>query len=127
MLSPKAEIRPATDEDIVRYYGGIEFKTQWVGEVVAKGSLVAGFGGLLELEEGVWFAVLEVPAAERRPSVYRHVLAAFKAAREKGAVVIKAHCSADIPRARELMERLGFVETDEIMADKKVWECRASR
>lgn len=124
MLKPKGEILPATEDDIARFYGAIEFHSQWAARALRKGSLVAGVGGLLEIENGVWFAFFEVPAHERRPSVYRHILAAFNEAKEKGARTVKAHCSTGIPRAKELMERLGFTPTDEMINGKVVWACQ---
>ena len=123
MLSPKAEICPATEDDIARFYGAVEIQSQWAARVLRKGSFDAGFGGLLEIETGVWFAFFEVPAHLRKPSVYRHIVSAFNVAKAKGAHTVKAHCNTDIPRAKELMQRLGFTPTDEAINGKVVWAC----
>jgi len=118
-------IDPATEEDIHRFYGGIEFKAGWCGRVMRKGSLVAAFGGALEsVEPGVWFGFLEVPKHLRRPSLLRHALSVLNEAKASGATVIRAACDESIPRAREFMERLGFSPTDETIDDKVVWEWR---
>jgi len=117
-------IEPATDEDVARFYGGIAFGAQWTGRVLRRGRLVAGFGGLLEIEDGVWLAFLEVPSHERRPYLYRHILAAVDEIRAKGARVIKATCDESIPRSEALMRRLGFEPTDEMLGDRVMWICQ---
>ena len=116
-----AKIDWATDEDVARYYGGIEFLGRWVGKSLRRGMAVAGFGALLEEKEGVWFAFLEVPASERKPSIYRHVLEAFNKVKELEPKVIKATCDNSIPRAGELMKRLGFEPSDEKINGREVW------
>ncbi|MGV2099055.1 hypothetical protein [Rhizobium sp. 21-4511-3d] len=126
MLNPRGEIVTATEDDIARFYGAIEFQSQWAARVLRKGSFVAGFGGLIEIEDGTWFAFFEVPAHLRKPSVYRHIVSAFNEAKAKGARIVKAHCNSAIPRAKELMERLGFEPTDEMINGKVVWACRVS-
>jgi hypothetical protein len=116
-------VEPATEDDIHRFYGGIEFKTGWHGRVMRKGRLVAAFGGALESEEpGVWYGFLEVPRHLRRPALLRHALSVLNEAKASGAKVIRAVCDENIPRAREFMLRLGFKPTDETIDDKAVWE-----
>ncbi|PST27211.1 hypothetical protein C7U60_02695 [Mesorhizobium plurifarium] len=117
-----AKILPASEIDFSRYYGGIEVTGRWVGRAMWRGRMIAGFGGLIETDAGEWFAFLEVPREERKPSVFRHVLAAFAEAKEQGAKVIKATCDASIPRAVDLMMHLGFAPTDEILDGKVVWK-----
>lgn len=114
-------IEKATDDDIARFYGGIQFDAQWHAKAMRKGRLVAGMGGVLEIEPGVWVGFLEVPAHERRPSLYRHVIDMLNAAKESGAVKIKTWCDDSIPRAEAMMRKLGFVPTDETIDDKVVW------
>lgn len=116
-----AEIVPATDDDVARFYGGIQFTSRWTARAMRKGRLVAGFGGLIEIEPGVWAGFLEVPAHERRPSLYRHVIEVLNDAKAQGATVIKTWCDDSIPRAPEMMKKLGFKPTDEMTDDKVVW------
>lgn len=122
MIVPKGKIVNATEDDVARFYGPIEFTGKWVARALRKGPLVAGFGGLIETEEGVWFAFLEVPMHERKPSVYRHILEALTAARRQGAKVFKATCDTSIPGAEKLMIRLGFKQTEDEINGKAVWE-----
>ncbi|RVK73165.1 hypothetical protein CN159_02090 [Sinorhizobium meliloti] len=117
-----AKITPATDIDFARYYGGVQVAGRWVGRAMWRGRMIAGFGGLIETEEGEWVAFLEVPQEERKPHIYRHALAAFADAQREGARVIKAWCDVTIPGAERLMKRLGFSPTQEIMDDKVVWK-----
>ncbi|MDM9629543.1 hypothetical protein QTL95_27030 [Rhizobium sp. S152] len=122
-----ADISIATDDDIARFYGAIEFRSKWAARALRRGRLIAGFGGLLEIEDGVWFAFFDVPAEHRKPSIYRHILSAFREAKAKGAQVFKAKCTETIPRAVALMEHLGFERTDEMIDDEVVWVCPASK
>lgn len=92
-----------------------------------KGRLVAAIGGAFEVKEGVWFGFLELPSHLRRPSIYRHVVDVLRAARDQGAVTLKATCDTRIPRAEEMMRKIGFEPTDETINDKKVWVCPASK
>lgn len=117
-----AKITPATDIDFARYYGGVEVTGRWVGRAMWRGRMIAGFGGLIETDTGEWFAFLEVPREERKPHVFRHVLAAITEAKEQGAKIIKATCDTSIPRAEELMKHLGFEPTEEIVNNKVVWK-----
>lgn len=117
-----ARIAWATEEDVARYYGGIEIRARWVGKSMRRGLLIAGFGGAIETSEGEWFAFLEIPGSERKPSLYRHVLEGFERVKEQGATVIKALCDTSIPRAEELMRRLGFQPTDETIDGKVLWK-----
>lgn len=117
----KPVIVPATDEEFSRFYGGMQVNGKWIGRAVKRGRLVSAFGGLIETAEGEWVAFLDVPSHERRPSLYRHVRAAFDEAKEQGARVIKATCDTNIPRAEALMKHLGFEPTDEMIDNKAVW------
>lgn len=126
MIRPASEIVPATDDDIARFYGGIEFTGKWFAKAMRRGSLVSGFGGMIETEDGVWFAFLEVPAHERKPILYRHIRDAFDRVKGQGAKVIKATCDTTIPNAEKLMVRLGFRPTDEELNGKVVWVCPVS-
>lgn len=115
------EVIQATDDDLARASGGLQFETQWVGKAVHRGRLVEAIGGAFEIEHGVWFGFMEVPAQLRRPSVFRHVRHVITQAREKGATILKATCDADIPRAKEMMQRLGFEPTEEEINGKVIW------
>lgn len=114
-------VSPATDDDIARFYGGIQFNAPWVAKAMHKGRLVAGIGGLIEIEPGTWIGFLEVPAHERTPSLYRHVIEVLDQAKQAGAVCIKTWCDDRIPRAEAMMRKLGFVPTDETIDNKVVW------
>lgn len=116
------DVRPADDVDFASYYGATQVKGRWIGRAVWRGRRIAGFGGLIEVKDGEWFAFLELPAPERRPSIYRHILTAFQEAREQGATVIKATCDMRIPKAEALMDRLGFKPTDEAVDGKVIWQ-----
>lgn len=122
-----AEIVPATDDDVARYSGGMSFTSRWVGKSLKKGRLVAAIGGAFEIEDGIWFGFLELPSHLRRPSVFRHVIDVLRMAKEQGATVVKATCDMQIPRAEEMMRKLGFEPTDEIISGKVVWKCPASK
>lgn len=114
-------VNPATDDDVARFYGGIQFNGEWHAKAMRKGRLVAGMGGVIETEPGVWVGFLEVPAGERRPSLYRHVIEMLDAAKASGATTIKTWCDDSIPRAEAMMRKLGFQPTDETIDDKVVW------
>lgn len=122
MLDPRHSYRDATEEDIVRFYGPIEFSRPWVAKVIRRGSLIAGFGGLLEIEDGKWIAFFEVPAHLRKPHVFRYIKQAFDEAFERGAVTVIAKCSTHIEGAERLMRHLGFQPTDEEMDGEPVWK-----
>lgn len=121
------EIQQATEDDIARASGGMQFTGQWVAKAIKRGRLVAAVGGAFEIEDGVWFGFLELPERYRAPSVFRHVLAILLDAKSKGATTFKATCDLRIPRAKEMMERLGFEPTDEVINGEVVWECRDLR
>ncbi len=118
------EILEATDDDIARASGGMQFTGQWIAKTIKRGRLVDAVGGAFEIEDGVWFAFLELPERYRAPSVFRHIKAGMAQARERGATTIKATCDLRIPRAKEMMERLGFEPTDEIINGEVVWNVR---
>ena len=122
MLNPTPEIVQASEDDVARYYGGIAFPTRWVAKALRKGDLVAGMGGVIETEPGVWVGFLEVPPFARSPSLFRHVKDVLEKAREAGAVKVKTWCDDGIPRAEAMMRRLGFQPTDETINGKVVWE-----
>ncbi|MGE8105150.1 hypothetical protein ACQKP1_15835 [Allorhizobium sp. NPDC080224] len=119
-----AEIRSADDEDFARFYGGVQVTSDWVGKGLWKRRKLAAFGCLIDMGDGVWHGFLDLPVGVRRPSLYRHILGALSEAKSKGALTIKAACQTDIPRAKELMERLGFEPTDEEFQGMRVWVCR---
>ncbi|MDW9528067.1 hypothetical protein RWE87_04895 [Sinorhizobium meliloti] len=122
----KPAIVPATDEEFSRFYGGMQVNGKWIGRAVKRGRLVSAFGGLIEATEGEWVAFLDIPSHERRPSLYRHIRAAFEDAKAQGAKVIKATCDMSIPRAEALMKHLGFEPTEETHEGKAVWICLVS-
>jgi hypothetical protein len=124
MISPTPRLEPATEEDILRWYGPIEFHAQWLGQVLKKGSLVVGFGGMIEIEPGVWLAFLECPEKYRKPTFLRHILRMMDDARALGATEIRAARNPDIPRPDALLQHLGFVETEEKYNDQAVWVWR---
>lgn len=115
-------IEPASEDDFARFYHGIVPTGQWTGRIVRKGRLIAGFGGAMEVANGVWFAFLDIPTHVRTPVVYRHIrhaIAGIGAGAE-----IRAVCDVGIPRAKEMLERLGFEPTDEEIDGKAVWHVR---
>lgn len=118
-------IQDATDDDIARASGGMQFTSQWVAKTIKRGRLVDAVGGAFEIEDGVWFGFLELPERYRAPSVFRHVRAILLDAMNRGATTFKATCDLRIPRAKEMMERLGFEPTDEIINGEVVWKCQA--
>lgn len=120
-----AEIRDADDVDFARFFGGVQVTSDWIGKAAWKRRKVEAFGCLIDMGDGVWNAFLDIPLTARRPSMYRHILGVLAKARAKGARVIKAACQADIPRAQELMERLGFEPTEEEFQGMRVWVCRS--
>jgi hypothetical protein len=118
------EIVPADDDSVARFYG-VQFSNRWIGKAIRKGRLVAGFGGAMEISDGVWFAFLDIPAHLRRSINYRHILAALGEMKSMGAQTIRAACESDIPGAEALLQRLGFLPTDEEIDGRKVWEWRS--
>lgn len=118
------EIVTATEDEFARFYHGMQVNGRWVGKAMKKGRLIAGFGGLIETEEGHWLAFFEVPAHERKPSLLRHIKAAFAEAQAQGAKVIKATCDTSIPRAEALMTHLGFEKTDDEHEGRVIWYVR---
>lgn len=117
-----ADIRPASEDDLVRFYG-CTITSQWLGQAMWRGRIIAGFGGMFEAESGSWWAFLEVPANERKPFLYRRILAVFKQAQEQGCHTVRALCDPSVPRADALMTRLGFSRTDETIDGRAVWSC----
>lgn len=124
MIRPHTEIVDATEDDIVRFYGPIVFQGRWVAKAIRKGSLVSAFGGLIEENEGEWLAFFEVPPHLRRPSIYRHIVAAFNEVKGHGAKVIKAICDTRIDGAEKLIRHLGFLPTDSTINGMQVFEWR---
>jgi hypothetical protein len=122
MIKPSITIDDATDDDVARFYPGTQINGNWIAKVFRKGSLVAAFGGFLDLGDGVWFAFLDVPAYLRKPMLYRHVVHAFSEVKARGARIIRAHCDSRIPGAEKLMRHMGFVQTDESYQGVCVWE-----
>lgn len=122
-----ADIVQATDDDLARASGGMQFSSRWVGKAMRKGRLVAAIGGAVEVEDGVWFGFLELPLYLRRPSVFRHVKDVLAQAIDQGATTIRATCDMQIPRAEEMMRRLGFEPTDELVNGKVIWTCQVSK
>lgn len=120
-----SEIRDADDVDFARFFGCVQVTSRWVGKGLWRRRVLAAFGCLIEMQDGVWMGFLDLPVAARRPSVYRHIRQVMDKAREQGATIIKAGCDTSIPRAQELMERLGFEPTDEEFEGKTVWICRS--
>ena len=110
----------ATDDDVARFYRSIQFHGDWTARCIRKGRLVAAMGGVMEIEPGVWFGFIDLPAHLRGPMLYRHTVKVLNEAKAKGARVIRAVCDTDIPRAEAFMRRLGFRPTDE-----GVWEWEA--
>lgn len=121
-----AEVVHATDEEFSRFYGGIQVTGRWIGKAIRRGRLVSSFGGLIETQEGEWMAFLDVPSRDRRPSLYRHIRAAFEEAKKQGAKIVKATCDTSVPRAEELMRHMGFEPTNEEHEGKVIWQCRVS-
>lgn len=115
------DIRPADDIDFARFYGGVQVTSQWIGKGIWRRRLLAGFGCVIEVAEGEWMAFLEVPAGERKPHIYRHILQALTDAKKRGARTIKATCDTSIPRAEALMRKLGFEPTQETLDGKVIW------
>jgi len=117
-----ADIRPADDIDFARFYGGVQVTSRWVGRALWRRRLLAGFGCVIETSDGEWMAFLEVPAAMRKPFIFRHILQVLAEVKASGARTIKATCDTAIPRAEALMLKLGFRPTDEISDGKVVWQ-----
>lgn len=120
MISPRPVVVDATPLDMIKGYG-VEINGPYVAKAIHKGDLVAGIGGLVEVEPGTWFAFLGIPAHERKPSMLRHILACFESAKAQGARTVRAFCDTSIPGAEKLMLRLGFKPTEEIIDDRTVW------
>lgn len=119
-----ADIVPATEDDFARFYRGVVPTAQWMGSAVRKGRLVAGFGGALEVSDGIWFAFLDVPAHLRSRAIYKRIILALAEIRRRGGREVRAMCDETIPRAKEMLERLGFEPTDEVIDGKAVWHVR---
>lgn len=120
------EIVTATDDDVARFYRGVQFTAPWVGKAIRRGKLVAGFGGVMEIGEGLWFAFLDIPAHLRRPSIYRHVLGVLDEAQAMGALKIRAVCDTGVPRAEAMLRRIGFEPTEETDGERTVFEWQRS-
>lgn len=121
ILKPMVDM--ATDDDVARFYA-LQFPRGWMGKVIRKGRLVAGFGGLIECENGDWVAVLEVPAHLRVPSLFRHAMRLLRDAKDQGVARIIATCDPEITRSEEFMRKLGFVPTEEEIDGKVIWQWR---
>lgn len=120
----KPTVSLATEDDIARFYGGIQFNARWHAKAMRKGRLIAGIGGVIETEPGVWFGFLEVPAHLRRPSLYRQVVQVLDEAKALGAREVRTWCDKSIPRAGAMMRRLGFVRTDEMIDGKAIYSLK---
>lgn len=120
------EIVTATDDDVARFYRGVQFTAPWVGKVIRKGKFIAGFGGVMEIGEGLWYAFLDVPAHLRRPMIYRHALGVLDEAKSMGAMKIRAICDTSVTRAEAMLRRIGFEPTDETDGERTVFEWQHS-
>jgi hypothetical protein len=123
-IYPHGVIATATDDDVARFYGPIEFTSRYVAKALRKGKLVAALGGAFEHKDGVWYGFLEIPVSERRLSVYRHTVRLLQEVKAAGAVMVRATCQTEIPRAAEFLARLGFVPTEDEIDGRQVWEWR---
>ncbi|MGV1912086.1 hypothetical protein GOZ83_19745 [Agrobacterium vitis] len=119
----RERVERATDLDVAAFYGPIQINQRFECKVMRRGLRVVGLGGFIEIAPGHWWGFFEVQPSARRRSLFRHVLGIFQAIIDDGAISIRCSLDDRIPRAREMLERMGMHPTGE-WADngQEVWE-----
>ena len=124
---PRDPVFEATDEDLARFFRGAVVHDEWYGMCARRGKLVTAMGGVFRGPGGAFYGFLDIGAGQRGPHAYRHAKRFLKRISDAGVDVVRTTCDESIPRAREFLERLGFIETDELLDGKVMWECQVSR
>lgn len=114
-------LRRATDDDW-RVFVGTLPPSYWVGLVAENEFMLLGIGGLFFGTDDRWWATFA-----RAPGI-RSTLTAHRAARmvmdiaKEAGLTVHAMADLSIDGAELWLRRLGFVETDEILNDCRVWK-----
>lgn len=101
------QVKQATDDDLARFYDGLRLD-EWQGYALKKGRLVQAFGLILRGKDGHLYGALDIPAGLRSPMTYRYAKRTLAGLSEP----VRVKCDEGIPRAKEFLERLGFVPDD---------------
>ncbi len=115
--SPRGQVvsRPATREDILAFSSVVQWPTAkaWVGEI--DGEVIA-LGGLA-LARGRWIGFIDITETGReyltkslgvRAAMIRAMMEGMREAKRMGIKYVYAQADTQFPKARELIERMGF-------------------
>lgn len=114
---PRGQVvsRPATREDILAFSSVVQWPTAkaWIGEI--DGEVIA-LGGLA-LAKGRWIGFIDITEAGRdylakslgvRAAMIRAMTEGMREAKRMGIRYVYAQADTQFPKARELIERMGF-------------------
>jgi hypothetical protein len=107
--------RPATREDIVAFSSVVKWPTAkaWVGEIDGEVVALGGFACI----RGRWIGFIDVTESGReylakslgvRTAMIRVMVESLREAKAMGIRYIYAQADTQFPKARELIERMGF-------------------
>lgn len=116
------KVEAATDEELARFYSGGSLSAEWFGLSAKNKRLVVAFGGLVLGENGEWRAFLDLSSMARRPIMFRYAVRVMQEAKRRGISQVIATCDDNIPRSKEFLERLSFVETEYTEEGRKVYK-----
>lgn len=114
-------LRRADDQDWY-VYTGMPIPHVWYGMVAENSYMRIGLGGIYKAQDGRWWTVFS-----KAPGVRGYPVTMAKAARQTFAIAdgigepIHAMCNHEIPGAAFWLQRLGFIETDELIEGHAVW------
>ncbi len=116
----------ATDIDFARLFKVGAPVNEWFGRSIKNGRLVKGMAGVIQFDDGRYFGFMEFTKSLYRPMIFR----AFKRFMDNmpqkyGVNELFAACDDSIRNSDVFLKRLGFVETDEMLGNLKVWKWQA--
>jgi hypothetical protein len=116
------KIVDATDMDFVRFFKMPAPTGEWYAKVQKDGKLVKAIAGIIKADDGRYFGFMDLKGSARYPLIFR----VFKRFIENlpqthGITKLFVTCDESYLRSEAFLARLGFVETDEVIEDNKVW------
>lgn len=114
-------LRRADGADWLAWFG-TPAPEHWLGLVAEDDRMLLGIGGFYAGIDGRWWAMmLRAPGVDRTKTMQRAARLTLDIAREAG-VALMARADPRIGAAAGWLRRLGFVETDEMVGDLRVWQ-----